>query len=86
MKLHYANKPAQSTFTRYALRAALYAAIAFNIYGVFYVFCVEENDPMIYEQTVVAAQPIQKATQQMPDVYGEYPLSGSGNTIDEIKE
>ncbi len=52
MKLRYEKKYGQSALTYYTLRAALYAAIAFNIYGVFYVFCVEENDPMTYETPV----------------------------------
>lgn len=52
MKLRYEKKYGRSAMTYYTLRAALYAAIAFNVYGVFYVFCVEENDPMIYEAPV----------------------------------
>lgn len=52
MKLHYANKPARSAFTHYALKAALYAAIAFDFYAVFYVVYVEENDPMVLEQPI----------------------------------
>lgn len=65
MKLRYEKKYGRSAMTYYTLRAALFAAIAFNVYGVFYVFCVEENDPMIYEGT--ASVVVSRNQTQNPD-------------------